>query len=347
MPSGPARFSQANRRLFDALEAAFPVCFRVWGRHDGACDGLIVVGQDSVPGRPEDAPDVPVLALADGGPPDAPDEHVRLADHVAVDRRLGAPTGDWGLRHRDGRGDGEEVIASGSSGPILDGDRRPTAHAPRARALPRLGSGDVLRDALLQERAFPLVAVMHFLRELPGEGWRTPPLRAAILFDDPNLRRPRYGYIDYDALAAHADTHGYHATMAMIPLDARLPHGGAVATFRARADRLSLAIHGNDHLKRELIQPPDLPHALALAAQAVRRVAQFERRTPAERGSHHGPAAWPLFARVADALGVLGYDALCAIHPYPWTERAPRDDLLAGWGPRPSWPDVPCSRAFP
>ena len=36
---------------------------------------------------------------------------------------------------------------------------------------------------------------------------------------------------------------------------------------------------------------------------------------------------------VADALGALGYDALCAIHPYPWTERAPRDDLLAGWGP--------------
>ena len=191
----------------------------------------------------------------------------------------------------------------------------------------------MLRDALLQERAFPLVAVMHFLRELPGEGWRTPPLRAAILFDDPNLRRPRYGYIDYDALVAHADTHGYHATMAMIPLDARFPHARAVATFRARADRLSLAIHGNDHLKRELIQPPDLPHALALAAQAVRRVAQFERRTRLSVDRIMVPPHGLCSRVVADALGVLGYDALCAIHPYPWTERAPRDDLLAGWGP--------------
>ena len=243
----PGAVLEANRRLFDALEAAFPVCFRVWGRHDGACDGLIVVGQDSVPGRPEDAPDVPVLALADGGPPDAPDEHVRLADHVAVDRRL------WGLSLATGgsgiamaAGDGEEVIASGSSGPywtVTAGPRR--MHRVRA-ALPRLGSGDVLRDALLQERAFPLVAVMHFLRELPGEGWRTPPLRAAILFDDPNLRRPRYGYIDYDALVAHADTHGYHATMAMIPLD-------RASRTRARSPRSAPGLTGSRWRYMEMI----------------------------------------------------------------------------------------------
>ena len=344
----PGAVLEANRRLFDALEAAFPVCFRVWGRHDGACDGLIVVGQDSVPGRPEDAPDVPVLALADGGPPDVPDEHVRLDPHVAVDRRL------WGLSLATGgsgiamaAGDGEEVIASGSSGPywtVTAGPRR--MHRVRGAAAARIRRRAARRTAAgacvpaRRGHALPAGAAGRRLAQ---------PLRceAAILFDDPNLRRPRYGYIDYDALVAHADTHGYHATMAMIPLDARFPHARAVATFRARADRLSLAIHGNDHLKRELIQPPDLPHALPLAAQAVRRVAQFERRTRLSVDRIMVPPHGLCSRVVADALGVLGYDALCAIHPYPWTERAPRDDLLAGWGPVSSWPDARAFSRFP
>jgi len=48
-------------------------------------------------------------------------------------------------------------------------------------------------------------------------------LRAAIVFDDPNLRWRSYGYIDYRELLEHADAHGYHAAMAMIPLDAGRP----------------------------------------------------------------------------------------------------------------------------
>lgn len=324
---------EGNRRLFEALEAAFPVRFCAWRRDDGPYDGLIVIGRDSVPGRPEDAPDVPVLALADGGTPHALEELVRLGDHVAVDRRLrglSLPSAGSGIAIEVA--EGEEVIASASSGPYWTVTAGPARmHRVRA-ALPRLGPDEVLRDALLQERAFPLVAMIHFLRELPGEGWRTPPLRAAIIFDDPNLRRPSYGYIDYRALVAHADANGYHAVMAMIPLDARFPHAGAVGTFRARPDRLSLAIHGNDHLKRELIQPPDLSQALALAAQAVRRVARFEARTRLSVDRIMVPPHGLCSRIVAQALGVLGYDALCAIHPYPWTERAPREDLLAGWG---------------
>jgi hypothetical protein len=177
------------------------------------------------------------------------------------------------------------------------------------------------------------VAIVQFLRELAGERWQSPPLRAAILFDDPNLRRPSYGYIDYRRLVAHADAHGYHASMAMIPRDARRPHAGAVATFRSRADRLSLVIHGNDHLKRELMQPADLSHALALAAQALRRVARFEARSGVRVDRVMVPPHGLCSRTMTHALGALGYDALCAIHPYPWTERPPRDHLLAGWAP--------------
>jgi hypothetical protein len=36
---------------------------------------------------------------------------------------------------------------------------------------------------------------------------------------------------------------------------------------------------------------------------------------------------------MAGALAGLPFDALCAIHPYPWTEQPPSHDLLAGWAP--------------
>jgi hypothetical protein len=36
---------------------------------------------------------------------------------------------------------------------------------------------------------------------------------------------------------------------------------------------------------------------------------------------------------VARALAGVGFDALAAIHPLPWTEQAPASRLLAGWDP--------------
>ena len=99
-------------------------------------------------------------------------------------------------------------------------------------------------------------------------------MRAAFVFDDPNLRWRSYGFIDYRRLLAHADAHGYHVAMAMIPLDA-----GAAARRDARAvrasgrDRLSLVFHGNDHVKHELLAPARrrAPRS-RMAAQAVRRI---------------------------------------------------------------------------
>jgi hypothetical protein len=330
----PGAALAANRRLFDALEAALPVRFRPWRRREQSCDGLIVLGTGIVPARPDGAPDVPMLALAGSASSPAPAEDVRLADHAGVDRRLrGVVLPSDGASIAMGVAEGEQVMASGPSGPFWTLTEGPVrVHRVRA-VLPVLKPDEVLRDALTPERAFALVGLVQFLRELVGERWQAPPLRAAIIFDDPNLRRPSYGYIDYRGLAAHADAHGYHAAMAMIPRDARRPHAGAVDTFRSRSDRLSLVIHGNDHLKRELMQPLDLARALELAAQAVRRVARFEARTGLCVDRVMVPPHGLCSRTMTRALGALGYDALCAIHPYPWTERPPRDHLLAGWAP--------------
>ena len=94
-------------------------------------------------------------------------------------------------------------------------------------ALPELASGEVLRDALQHRRALGMVAIIDLLRRVTRDiAHEPPPVRAALLFDDPNLRWRSYGYIDYRDLVRHAEEHRYHVAMAMIPLDASRPHVG-------------------------------------------------------------------------------------------------------------------------
>ena len=75
-----------------------------------------------------------------------------------------------------------------------------------------------MRDLLRPGRFLELLPLAHFLQmvtdAVPTE------LRACFVIDDPNLHALRYGHISYPALAQHAEEHGYHAAMAMIPLDA-------------------------------------------------------------------------------------------------------------------------------
>jgi hypothetical protein len=327
----------ARPRLFAALEAAFPVTFRAWARDSTQAEALIVLAAD--PGLPSDDElarlRVPVLVVSDGTAVEGPPEDVRLSNEDGVDRRLrgvalterlaGSPLAP--------AADGDASLAAAPSGPAWTRSRSPVpVHRVRS-AMPELGPDHVL-SAFFWGRTLAAVALIHFLRERTQRaGWRAPPLRAAFVFDDPNLRWRSYGFIDYRRLAEHADAHGYHAAMAMIPLDAGRPHGPTVSLFARRRDRLSLVYHGNDHVKRELLRPREPGSALAMAAQAVRRVQRFERRwgLPVDRVMMppHGMCS----ETVSRALAAVGFDALCAIHPIPWTGRAPGSALLAGWQP--------------
>jgi hypothetical protein len=158
-------------------------------------------------------------------------------------------------------------------------------------------------------------------------------LRAAFVFDDPNLRWRSYGFIDYRELVAHADEHGYHVAMAMIPLDATWTHRPTAALFARRPDRLSLVFHGNDHVRRELLMPNDDATALAMAAQAVRRMERFEQRTGVSIDRVMMPPHGLCSEHTARALSAVGFDALCAIHPVPWTEERPSEPPLVAWTP--------------
>ena len=110
-------------------------------------------------------------------------------------------------------------------------------------------------------------------------------------------------------------------------------HKPTVELFQARRDRLSLVFHGNNHVKRELMQPQTRTAAVSLTAQALRRVQRFEHRTglgvDRVMMPPHGMAA----RTITQALSGFGFDSLCAIHPLPWTEAPPAERPLLGWWP--------------
>jgi hypothetical protein len=332
----PAAARLARPRLFAALEEAFPVRFASCAPAAPGVVAVLAFLAETHRGVPDELAGVrvPVLMVADGDAAGSPVDDVVLADGPGVDPRLRAATiRDRRVGAPPGAEGGDAVLAGSAAGPVWVRSAGAVRREIVGAALPELAADEPLHHHVY-EHATASVALLQLLRSLTdADAWRPPPLRAAFVFDDPNVRWSSYGFIDYRRLVAHADTHGYHAAMAMIPLDAGRPHPTTAALFARRRDRLSLVVHGNDHIKRELLRQADPGRALRTAAQAVRRVAGFERRW----GLHvdrvmmppHGMCSEPM----TRALAAVGFDALCAIHPLPWAHRTPAEPPLAAWPP--------------
>lgn len=224
--------------------------------------------------------------------------------------------------------EGDVVVATGPDGPLWVCRRvGPGVMQHVARAPVELAPGDRLKDHLRAGRFLSLLPVVHFLRDtLGGPSWSPPPRRASLVVDDPNLHWPSYGYLRYPELAAHVARHGYHLGIAMVPVDAAFAHPAAVATLRSNVG-LSLVVHGNDHRKFELTQPRSSEAALALAAQALRRMAAFERR----QGVTVERVMVPPHARCSEqmmrAVRAVGFEAIC----YGGEGQDLTGDALAGW----------------
>jgi hypothetical protein len=324
-----------RQRLFKALEAAFAVTLRPFSEDRDGGDGLIAFGTGGQLHLPADLPpELPVLAA--GGDPGrgAAREEVRLLDDPLLDRRLrGIVLEDRVVGSLGPIDEPSTVLAAARSGPVwtVSAGRAPV-HRVRS-LLAELEPHQVLWS-MLSERPIAFVALVQFMRSITAVvDWRPPGLRATFMFDDPNLRWRSYGFIDYRRLLAHADQHGYHAAMATIPLDGTRTHRPTAELFARRTDRLSLLVHGNDHVKEELNSLRDQSRVLSVAAQACRRVASFERRCGVSvdrvMAPPHGLCSEPM----TGALGAVGFDALCAEHPLPWTEHLPSENSLAAWRP--------------
>ncbi len=328
--------------LFAALASAFPDV-RFEAREAGAwsgLDALIELG-GAEEARGAAAADVRALAAlrteAESGPP----VEVRFTREPGLDRRLH----DCVLpdRHLAGLAAlaaeaGTSALASSGEGPLWTRAGRLDAVAV---APAELMPGEPLRDRLRRGRSLALLPLLELLRELTREeGWQPPPLRAAFLLDDPNLRWRSYGYLSLPRLSRHAEEHGYHLALAMVPLDARIAYPPMARLLR-RQPAISLLVHGNDHFGGELGRAGDETAALALAAQALRRIAAFERRTGVSVARVMVPPHEECSEPMTRALARSGFAAISMTRPYPWLSPPPRhwltapagSEALAGWLP--------------
>ncbi|MCC6830667.1 MAG: hypothetical protein IT200_04905 [Thermoleophilia bacterium] len=317
---GPARARVGGARLWDALEHVLPVTV-VPAEDGGAADVAIRLEPGGAP--PSGAP--VTVAVAPGGDrgPGGPVLTGNGLVHPSLRgcRLPGGTPGAAGVR--DARG---EVLATRDGRPawVADGGAHVVDRPP-----PELPPGTGIGEWLVDGRGADALPFIHVLRDACADRCPPdPPLRAAFLFDDPNLHAARYGWIDYAALAADARAHGYHAAMAMVPLDALHAGRRAVEVFRANAGSLSLLVHGNDHLARELDRPADAAEARAMLATALHRVARFERRTGLRVSRVMAPPHHACGPDVRAALAACGFDALCQVDDRPLSA----DPRVAGWG---------------
>lgn len=332
----PAEAHAARGRLFGALEAALPVRF-VPRRADEVrgLDALVSFG-DARPAAAASAPALPRLVAPDSSPVAEMPGRVDFGQAPELDRRLrGRSLSDsraTGLEPLE-PAPGESILAGGARGPLwLRADRGERV----ALAPAELGGDERLRSHLRRERFLALLPLVHFLREVAGErAWRAPPLRATLVFDDPNLHARRYGHLDFAALGAAAAEADFHLAIAAVPLDLRRASPRAVRPFLERPDRLSIAFHGNDHHGAELGRVRDPAATRRMLAEARARVAAFTAATgidmPAIMVAPHERCS-PMAMR---ALLEQGFEALAISRDFPRPPGAtPYGDWpLDGWEP--------------
>jgi hypothetical protein len=190
----------------------------------------------------------------------------------------------------------------------------------RLAVSPTLAREETLRGAFRPGRFLAQLAVLSFVERLTSASLVRAPLPACIVIDDPNLHRPRYGSLDFAEIARVAREAPLHVAMATIPIDAWHADRRAVETFRGAPDALSLLVHGNNHVSRELARPLSDPDAVAQLAQALARISRFERRTGLRvsrtMAAPHGACARPTIRRLAR----LGFQSLTISRPRPWAD---------------------------
>lgn len=193
-----------------------------------------------------------------------------------------------------------------------------------------------LRYQLNEDRFFSYVPIIHFLREVTSDNqWLSPNLRASFIIDDPNIRWLTYGNLDFIKVVKKAVQHKFHLTLATIPLDLWWASSKSIDFIKKSHQYLSLAIHGNNHLKREMLSSKD--KELSLIAQALKRVTNFEKKYDVPISKIIIPPHEAFSIEICDAMARLGIEALCSSRPFGWTENnkhSPKNrNPLIGWYP--------------
>jgi hypothetical protein len=336
-PTPPASGTQL---LLAWLERVFPISFE-WASSTDArkVDGALVLDAAGLPQAPADVPRLVLPARAqDRG------EHSEITSVVtlAADGRLARALRGRAIPESTAAGEpplppdpGATVLASVAGEPRWwQAGAGPERLYLSAYPLAELREGETLRDHLRSGRFMGLLPLVHLLGEVLGEdGWKLPPPRASFVIDDPNLHWPSYGFLDYRELVTHASRHGYHLGLATVPLDGWRADRRAASLVRDNPTALSLLVHGNDHVARELARMDTDRKAEPAIAQGLRRIAALERRAGVPVARVMVPPFGACSEAALRAMFRLGFEAVCISRPYPWRDELPPPTPLAGWRP--------------
>jgi hypothetical protein len=331
---GPEREFQARRRLFELFGELYPVDFVNWTPAFTGCDGVILWEASSAELAAVAAQGLQCLA-------------VPKADEPVIPVKKGAvefgktPLLDVCFRGQtmieEGIGEFPPVTLQKDDELVCSLEARPYWLIRRIGSAPisviALGPVEIPEKSTVYDhfnRRFwlQLLPFLHFLKQLThNSGWSPPPLRACLMFDDPNLHWGSYGFIDFKQLVRHAKESNYHASFAMVPLDAWFVHSGAATLLRENRAHLSLLMHGNNHTHAEFGSPLEADVYTRMLAQGIRRIDSFERRSGVCVARVMAPPYGAFRERVADVMLNLGYEAACV-------SRA----SLKGWNKEKGWP---------
>jgi hypothetical protein len=334
--AGP-RVDAGAQRLLSAVEHAFPVRFE---QLEGAASSIGVDGVlafDEVPPRAT-AGRLPHLIL----PSHAPTVERETMVQLSADRGLPRPLQGRAVREQVAVGpppfsvpDGADVLAETDDSAVWwqHGDGA-SSLCMSSYPLSEMTGHDALIEHLCSGRFMGLLPLVHFLgRVLAGEGWTPPPLRACFLIDDPNLHWTSYGFLNYRELIGHAKVHGYHIAFATVPLDSWLVNGRAAGLLRDNRSSLSLLMHGNDHVARELGRLSTDEAADGSIARGLLRIEALENRAGVTVDRVMAPPHGACSEHALGAMFRLGMEAACVSRPYPWRDGLPPPTPLAGWRP--------------
>jgi hypothetical protein len=345
-----SQVAPGQERILAALECVFPVRFeRVDSTDLNRLDGGLVFGPGLLAKTPAGFPRLVLPASteqsdsrgqrgrADASVASGRVTPVILADEPGLARPLrgraipeSAVAGELPLDLAGGR-----VLAEVAGRPVWQQiGAAAAALGVSAYPLSGLRDGETLRDHLRAGCFMGLLPLVHFLGQVLGAGgWRLPPLRASFVIDDPNLHWPSYGFLNYRELAAHAVRNSYHVGLATVPLDGWLVDRRVASLLARNSSALSLLVHGNDHVARELGRLSTDAEAEPVIAQALRRIAALERRHGVTVERVMVPPYEACSEAALRAMFRFGIEAACHTRPYPWREDLPAATPLAGWHP--------------
>jgi len=188
--------------------------------------------------------------------------------------------------------------------------------------LEELNNNNLLLDYFYKNGFFSLIPLIHFLREITSDnGYKMPSLKACFIIDDPNIRFLSYGYIKYIDLVSNAKIFNFHISLATIPLDLWWISKKSLKFFNNNKDYISLSIHGNNHLKEELLVNKYDGYEDKTIYQALKRICKFQKKYSYKIDKILVPPHGMASKKMLNSSAKLGLFAITVSRPYPWTDK--------------------------